>query len=258
MSLRSRRRRPAARAPRDRCADRAAATVAATVAVPSLMRSSGPGAAGRPPSRPGAPRSGRRPAPAPPPRRARRRARHRSRRRGQRDRLAGDRPVRSPSKVTMRATVERPGPTAAPRPRSPGRDRPLAIDAGEAAEIRVRPVDPLHRHAERPPRASARPRPSRDARAASGPRYQGVCAAGRDDVVAAAAPRAGSPTTSRSRARPRSAGYSARSRRNARCDQPTRSILLTASTTWRMPSIETMQRVPPRLARQALARIDAG
>ena len=42
----------------------------------------------------------------------------------------------------------------------------------------------------------------------------------------------------------------------ASCDQPTRSILLTASTTWRMPSIETMSAVPARLRGDALARID--
>jgi hypothetical protein len=53
---------------------------------------------------------------------------------------------RSPSLVTMRATVLR-GP-AGHGTASPGRTRP-ARRAGEAAEVEVRPVHPLHRQAER-------------------------------------------------------------------------------------------------------------
>ena len=113
--------------------------------------------------------------PARRPRRARRRARRPS---PPRARASPHRPpaprARSPSMVTMRCTcVVRAMPRHADRVARP--DHARGDRAGIAAEIEIRAVDPLHRHAERALCASRPPpRPFRDARAGSGRNTTGV------------------------------------------------------------------------------------
>ena len=95
--------------------------------------------------------------------------------------------ARSPPKVTIRATRAAPARTAGRATASPGRTSPLAISPAEAAEIEVRAVDPLHRHAKRLRAAPRSRRPPRVSRCSSsaGPAYQGVSSRLRvDDIVA--------------------------------------------------------------------------
>ena len=124
----------------------------------------------------------------------------------QRDRLAGDAPRRDRRPwVTMRATLRRLAGLRRRRPRRPAATAPEATVPAKPRKSRFGPVDPLHREAERPA-GGARPRrrPSRDARAASGRRYQGMSALGVDDVVAVARRHRDRRRSSRSRAARRS------------------------------------------------------
>ena len=80
-----------------------------------------------------------------------------------------------------------------------------------------------------------------------GPSYQGVFAERVDDIVAEARRDRDRHDRGEIRARRRRPGNRATIRSKTSCRKSTRSILLTASTTWRMPSSEQMKRVPPGL-----------
>jgi hypothetical protein len=67
----------------------------------------------------------------------------------QRDRLAGDGLIQIAVQRDDAGSLCWSCPRAAPGFASPGLTVPVAISAGKAPEIEVRPIDPLHRHAKR-------------------------------------------------------------------------------------------------------------
>ena len=142
---------------------------------PSFSQYPRPGTFRPPPSRRLSSRTGRRPRADRPPRRSCRRASSPPRPRRSRHRLAGDRPSSRRRAVTMRA-IRVVRPDGRTRTSAPGRMCPTAIWPGEAAEVLVGPVHPLHRHAERLRRVRRASRAATVSRCSSrvGPRTSGV------------------------------------------------------------------------------------
>ncbi len=148
--------------------------------------------------------------------------------------------IRSPSRVTMRLTAASDAgggvvDQVAPANLS-GRD-----GAGIAAEQVVRPVDVLHRHAERSDAAWSPPDRPVPVLAAGSVRGTTACADWSPITLSPSRAQTGIAVTAEKLNCPRSAAKGVGDRLEHRTGRnSTRSILLIASTTWRTPSSEAM------------------